>query len=423
MITAVNINTYKREYLNSIDSILDKKNWQNNNDVKQLVKYGFITAKQLELASLMFEVAGNIYEDHLWSIGLECITSNCRIINSVFKPNNFNDSRRLHVYCFTVLIKIPFVMLTNSAKHKLPIRDMYIRIYINDNRNVLELKGTRGVVSYEEYMDSYQHSHLPSNQYLGQFNNFCMGNGDYSSANYRINACINLFHRDSPLSDLEVKQKNDVKINIKMLMFSLKEMLSWESLEGGPHKKIADIFHKNENNGLINDRIIFKAVCNDFINRWWKEQSKNIDNGIKGINIPFKINKGEFEVVTSGLESVLLYYLERNRYLPHNSNTNIYCKLIAKKDSAGKYYAISSNLDNIIKKVPYAVQSTPFWFNNELITPYVDVNAKEIINELYVNPNFTKYVKRKIEQNIRKKRIKNDVINKLKTTSNLETRV
>jgi hypothetical protein len=421
-----NLDIYKKKFSNNVGQTIDKWNWKDEPTIKQLIQYGFIEQRQIDAATQLVKQTSEVYEDGLWSIGITTWRNNQRVRNCTFLPNNYSSSGiRLHHYAIYVLCHIPFVEIKNSLGHHLPIRDMYIKIYINSHGHSLSVTGTRGTVSYEEFIARYQHSHLPSTEILGTFNNFCMGTGDYAQVMSRISGMLYLYDKsEDDIYGDDIKRRDEqIPANMKMLLFSLKEMLSWESLEGGPHIRMENIFLKTENGGLSNSKYIFKAAYDEFL-RWWKLQSALINKGKAGENVSMRVQSGELVVDEPGLEKTLLIYINEQKQVVTAANitVNILQELLAKKDSSGKYYENTSRLNNLVKKVPWTVQSESFYFNNLLVTPYIDINAEEIVNQLYVNPNFTKYVRRKIEQTIRRKRVKDGVINRLKSTSHMDAK-
>ena len=122
------------------------------------------------------------------------------------------------VYCAddNLYIHFPLINISNSLEQRHTIKDMYVKIEINR----VYIYGWRKTLSYKEYKSSYSHSHTPFD--TGSFCKFCLGSSVFNSLVMDVMVCKS-------------------RANWEMLLLSIENYLSWESLEGGPYRRISDI--------------------------------------------------------------------------------------------------------------------------------------------------------------------------------------
>lgn len=123
---------------------------------------------------------------------------------------------RVYYESGNLYIHFPIINISNSLEQRHTIKDMYVKIEINR----VYIYGWRKTLSYKEYKSSYSHSHTPFN--IGSFSKFCLGSSVFNSLVMDVMVCKS-------------------RANWEMLLLSIENYLSWESLEGGPYRKIADI--------------------------------------------------------------------------------------------------------------------------------------------------------------------------------------
>ncbi len=125
-----------------------------------------------------------------------------------------------------ILIHFPELELTNTDRARHTIYDLYVRIDLTMNvpgviYNV-NLLGVRATLTPEEIKAQYAHSHLPGEASKGVFRAFCLGNSHFATLKINLIAC--------PTED-----------NWMLFLLALPNYLKWESLEGGPHRKMRDV--------------------------------------------------------------------------------------------------------------------------------------------------------------------------------------
>lgn len=130
---------------------------------------------------------------------------------------------------FQIIVLFPEIRINNSRRNTHIIKDLYVKIDINmvlgarvgDRVSNISLYGRRGMLSDEEYRSNYGHSHFSGNG-IERWSDFCLGSSDFSMIVHTMK--FSLTEEDWML-----------------LFLSLENYVSWESLEGGPYRKIAEI--------------------------------------------------------------------------------------------------------------------------------------------------------------------------------------
>lgn len=127
---------------------------------------------------------------------------------------------------FELYVFFPEITITNSAGFSHDIKELYVRfditLKINSNRVTTELNmyGRRGTISDYEFVSDYGHSHFSG---LGMsWSHFCLGSSDFGMI-------LQSMRLDSKASDWE------------LMLLSLENYVSWESLEGGPYRRMQNI--------------------------------------------------------------------------------------------------------------------------------------------------------------------------------------
>jgi len=127
---------------------------------------------------------------------------------------------------FDLVVYFPEITITNSEGTLHDIKDLYVRFNINIDvhrsaYSCIDLFGRRATISDYEFRSDYGHSHF-SGRGLSSYSRFCLGSSEYAMI------------------------INSMKFSLKeedwfLLFFSLENYVSWESLEGGPYRRIREI--------------------------------------------------------------------------------------------------------------------------------------------------------------------------------------
>lgn len=136
---------------------------------------------------------------------------------------------------FMIIVKHDNLTLTNSIEQSKFIGTLFTHFYgvvINEGRIYMNvfMTGTRSTYNYKDIMSDYVHSHLPPDS-SRNFNTFCLGSGNDIFSGIRDN------HRGYNMTSYY--EANELEL--EGIMLALQEYVKWESLEGGPHKKIESV--------------------------------------------------------------------------------------------------------------------------------------------------------------------------------------
>lgn len=165
---------------------------------------------------------------------------------------------RVHSIRNEVIIWWPEIHITNSKDEKHIVKDLYVRYVIeprvfDENWEIggykanVRMEGIRSSFSVKEYESTYGHSHLKTG--WREWNNFCVGTSDY-----------HLLLENVRMSLLEE--------DWIMLFLSLENYLTWESLEGGPYCKIAEMRYNKSVSGNAIKKELQRIVVDVPKNIW-----------------------------------------------------------------------------------------------------------------------------------------------------------
>lgn len=258
-------------------------------------------------------------------------------------------------YEYVLVIKFPYIEITNSNKSKHIIEDLYIVLPFQENGTTSSLiYGFRGKLTNIEFNNTYYHSHLP-NSYEYTINKFCLGSGPLVQILYKM---FKEFDKD----------------NFTYFLANLSVYVDWESLDGGPHRSIESSVIKN-NNVIINYNIDQSSLNNKVI--------ENINNGLLSILIEYNSSTKLLDIKYNELEKSLSIMLNNN--INYNSS---YCY---KDEELNQYFTITQNI--VDRQISF-------------LDPLCRLGDKEIFFELkkienkntnylkVIHPNITHYVKR-----------------------------
>lgn len=141
-----------------------------------------------------------------------------------------------------VIIHFKEINIRNSMGQSHLIEDLFVKIRLNlDGSNLIVggVSGYRTKVSFAEWSSNYMHSHLPGSRFTTgrdtgnmPFNTFCLGSGEI---------------RDHVM---EIQAEGFSQTRFTSFLLQVIGLVTWESLEGGPHKRIGSI-RVNSNSGRV----------------------------------------------------------------------------------------------------------------------------------------------------------------------------
>lgn len=177
------------------------------------------------------------------------------IAKDVFSEDRlYKDDINNYIY-----IHYPEILITNSKNETHTIKDLYVRIHINIILNLegidmcfITLAGRRMNVSIKEWQSQYGHSHISN--CFSDFSNFCLGSSDFALT----------------IGSLQLSL---TKEDWYLFFLSIDNYVSWESLEGGPYRKIANISYVSSISGSeINSEL--KRLIRNIPNKCFKYTDK-----------------------------------------------------------------------------------------------------------------------------------------------------
>ena len=189
------------------------------------------------------------------------------------------------------------------------MRDVYLRFQIYGSGEVHLTHLTRGTVTEREYRNNYQFSHCNTGSVYNWSSSFCFG--------------------DTPIKDLRYNLKNRNRLfvfkNLKFFLESLKEYLSWESLEGVPYNKIDNVindtnrWHHSNYDISRND---LETVYNTAID---KMSSFKYNFLSETVYLTYSSVSMLAEILTQEFPQHSTYYLNGNSVEESSTGGNYYC--------------------------------------------------------------------------------------------------
>lgn len=160
----------------------------------------------------------------------------------------FFDEENIHTAENRLFIRFPKLEMTNSKGHKHTIYDMIVRLTITKRESsgcTINFDGFRASMTLKELQNGYRHSHLHTGiANCGKFTTFCLGSSDFAIMKQNV-------------------QLHPTISNWMLLLMSIENYLSWESVEGGPYTYISGLTNGPGSNNITNTDIYneSKRLC------------------------------------------------------------------------------------------------------------------------------------------------------------------
>lgn len=171
-----------------------------------------------------------------------------RVCLDIMNSNWVEDHKERTSYF--IVIHFPEINLTNSKGQKHTIRDIFVRFSIGNIRDnetdsgeflaSINMQGRRSTFTLKEAESGYSHSHLST---FNNWGSFCLGASSFAILLDQVK--LSLAEEDWFL-----------------LFFSVEKYLQWESLEGGPYSRIANITYQ-QNVPIVNYEQLLRAFVKD----------------------------------------------------------------------------------------------------------------------------------------------------------------
>ena len=138
-----------------------------------------------------------------------------------------------------LIIHYPQIRITNNLNEEHMIKDLYVQLPMRSRSFTSHIKGFRGTLSYPEYVSTYVHSHL--NGINQSFWGFCLGADG-----------INVLWNELKIADYETAE--DYELQLESFFHQLNSFVAYESIEGGPFRRIGRISPYTDN-GLSHNQV------------------------------------------------------------------------------------------------------------------------------------------------------------------------
>lgn len=296
-------------------------------------------------------------------------------------------------YELYVNILYPNILITNSDGDEHTIEDLIVSFLVKysgfkdaETRSKIysfsNLKGTRATLSYVEWINEYLHSHLsscPMNRYSSafKFKDFCLG----------TNTPIH-----DVMEELHVKYSPEM---FEMFLYNIETLVSWESLEGVPYKKIRELVLTT--NKEIVDYINSKTYYERLLPTITKQDVNEID---------FVIQNNAYKVVLNHkfinmIKRKVIYHLSNywNKLLVQKRNSILYGYVVENNTSQKD---LDRKFINHLNEVPY------FYLQDRKVIFKVKKHAVEQpkVENYQIHPNFLEYVKSRFENKLHENTIR-----------------
>jgi len=238
-----------------------------------------------------------------------------------------------------IYIKWEEFTISNSGNDTHVIRDFFIRIRCNESYRVQGLDGARATISLKEIQSLYMHSHCASTR-AGEFQKMCTGNTILTDLMVMLSSsefCMELF---------------------EMFLVQLDLYVRWESLEGGPYKRISNINYTSTSDltlNNINSRALFQSPIG-------KEVLNIIAPFIKLEEIDSKFGRTYQIEFNTKVERILGVLFESNPALGGILGIpDAYPLLEIKNEDTEEYFEYSPNLTSYLtRKTEYLKKKEEF---------------------------------------------------------------
>lgn len=301
--------------------------------------------------------------------------------------------------CFTHLYRE--VEITNSQFLKHKIKDLLVvfrwrcQNYNTPIKNMsMVITGTRFTVTPKEIRAGYLHSHIPSKNAISNgivswnlfdTSSFCLGNS--SETRNVIDDMMSDFHPEK----------------LQLFLYLMDTYVSWESLEGNPHVKMAKMTDRGKqtyNVRYLDD--LFEAFKN------------HIDYYNNPLDLDYFIKDGRFKINRTDKTLSKLREIFMDRYDDWKQH------LVKQDVSNGSYYAYGEELNfDCTHTLGPQLSRKYFYYNGEKMkvkidfseVPFNKMKQAQLQNEININdyslhPQFIEHVITELEQRLYQRAIK-----------------
>lgn len=291
-----------------------------------------------------------------------------------------------------IVVRFPEIIIKNSRNRQHTIHELYVMVQFYVDGTSLRISGLAGgrmKQSYAEYTSNYAHSHLPGG--INPNDGERSGNAPYWRSFCRGSGHINDFIAEINSGGLTMEKFTPFLVQILGLV-------SWESLEGGPHRRIANISIIGNSGRRSNP--------SNAESEW---HLNNIMSHYRSSNITPPIDFAwESNGYTITDNEKFDKFISESIEIPDNQKHRIICM----QDNQGNYYKWGSIPEFNAPRTPS--RNTYIFQGQELtyeIEPAPSVGAEDQIN-YFIHPNIKRDIKARLEYDINIKKIRESTINR-----------
>lgn len=271
--------------------------------------------------------------------------------------------RKINSYNYEIAIKFDRITLTNTPGQQHIIRELYVFIDLIFDAVLLKFKmnhkirGQRGILTNSEKVNDYRHSHLSNEGW------FCTGETQFRN-------------------HLATLSSGFTKIDLDILFLLLNQYVAWESLEGGPYRRMSDIKPREQQISCISMEIwedVFIYIMSN-IEPYLNDLSIRL-NSQKVINDIILFPEISFE----SLEDAITTMLQTSGRFTEPGN-NLFC------EKGTRYYNLIEFSDNE-EEIVISERDTDSFFKGAIITQKIIKDIQVVSDKtdttIVVNPYIT----------------------------------
>ena len=292
---------------------------------------------------------------------------------------NIDYSSACDIYYLSFMIHYPELTITNSENLSKDLKDLIVVLPLSwhtDTKNLFFTtpRGTRLTLFHDEWVSRYQHSHLRSvdvnvsNNIIPQ--TFCIGTEDVSNMLTELS-----------LEDFDTER-------YLLFLFTLDNMVAWESLEGTPHRHMDGITFQEAEQRLTHDIGNLKSLYSMFISR-----VEDYFNNKYSFNYIF--SEGRFKVKhDTRFEEFVKEVSIKSSFSEH---------LLCKRGQDGYFYRIPDNqMQTTPKDYLKSLKERSFVYiqGKRIEFDIINVNLEQKVfnqDEYIIYPQFLNYVSEQLE--------------------------
>lgn len=319
------------------------------------------------------------------------------IIGSVYNEDSFDIIFNHHPkkqgnITFIIIIRHDNVVITNSIEQSKHIGTLFTYLFglkLKDGQLLIApfMKGTRLTYSFSDIISNYTHSHMTSNA-MRTFSTFCTGSEN--SIFYGTNG-NDTVHFDG------INYKFMSELDIEGLMIAIQDFIRWESLEGGPHRKMESvaIFESGILDNVHNKSKILKSDNVPTSTRKTIVDFLLAPENLEAIKPYFIIiKKGSYYRFTYNSRAIVEKFV---RLLNSNEEIRILFKEYAFDPSSGAFGRINAKEEESVHELVEKRKRDllPSYINGKTLPAIVkeDEKEKEIIDNILLSIHPSEYMK------------------------------